>query len=158
MNKLKKELLAIATPDTHNWVEENRTIIAQIERKETEDEKLNDRIILRLIGFMRRNNMTQRDLASMLGVSPQYINKLLRGTERNIGVTTASRYGRILGIDLFGDANLTEYKSIASNEIASTTVIPSPSQLLEYFNNTFVSQSNTKRYSTKKRCYGAGIC
>ena len=43
--------------------------------------------------------MTQKELASKLGVSPQYINKFLHGQE-DIKVSTAIRYGKILNLKL----------------------------------------------------------
>lgn len=58
------------------------------------------RIILKIVRYMKDNNMTQRDLAKKLGVSPQYINKLLHGQDLDLKITTVLRYGRILGIKL----------------------------------------------------------
>ena len=49
---------------------------------------------------MKDNNMNQKDLAEKLNVTPQYINKLLHGQNLDLKITTALRYGRILGIRL----------------------------------------------------------
>ena len=49
---------------------------------------------------MKNNGLKQKDLAQKLGVSPQYINKLLRGQEVNLTISSAIRYGKLLGIEL----------------------------------------------------------
>lgn len=58
------------------------------------------RIILRIVRYMKDNNMSQKDLAEKLNVSPQYINKLLHGQDLDLKITTVLRYGRILGLQL----------------------------------------------------------
>lgn len=58
------------------------------------------RIILKIVRYMKDNKMNQKDLAEKLNVSPQYINKLLHGQDIDLKITTALRYGRILGIKL----------------------------------------------------------
>lgn len=58
------------------------------------------RIILKIVRYMKDNNMSQKDLAEKLNVSPQYINKLIHGQDLDLKITTALRYGRILGIKL----------------------------------------------------------
>ena len=58
------------------------------------------RIILKIVRYMKDNKMNQKDLAEKLNVSPQYINKLLHGQNVDLKITTALRYGRILGIKL----------------------------------------------------------
>lgn len=57
-------------------------------------------IVYRLIQYMYDHKMSQRDLARKLDVIPQYINKLLRGEDLDLKITTALRYGRILGLQL----------------------------------------------------------
>lgn len=58
------------------------------------------RIILKIVRYMKDNQMNQKDLAQKLNVSPQYINKLLHGQDLDLKITTVLRYGRILGIKL----------------------------------------------------------
>lgn len=77
------------------WISKSKTEI------ENEEELLAcRRIILKIVRFMKDNKMSQKDLAKMLNVSPQYINKLLHGQDLDLKITTALRYGRILGIKL----------------------------------------------------------
>lgn len=58
------------------------------------------RIILRIVRYMKDNKMSQKELAERLSVSPQYIHKLLHGQDLDLKISTALRYGRILGIKL----------------------------------------------------------
>ena len=58
------------------------------------------KIILKVLRYMEANHISQKELAGKLGVSPQYINKFLHGQDCDIKVSTALRYGRILGLKL----------------------------------------------------------
>lgn len=80
---------------TETWISKSKFEI------ENEEELLAcRRIILRIIRYMKDNKMSQKDLAKKLNVSPQYINKLLHGQGLDLKITTALRYGRILGVKL----------------------------------------------------------
>lgn len=80
---------------TTTWISRSKVEI------ENEEELLAcRRIILKIVRFMKDNNMNQKDLAEKLNVTPQYINKLLHGQDLDLKITTALRYGRILGIRL----------------------------------------------------------
>lgn len=65
-----------------------------------EDLRAGKMIVLKIVRYMEENHMTQKDLAEKLDVSPQYINKFLHGQDADIKISTALRYGRILGIRL----------------------------------------------------------
>lgn len=76
-----------------------------ISRSESEIENSQDllacrKIILKIVRYMKDNNMSQKELAHKLSVSPQYIHKLIHGQNVDLKITTVIRYGRILGIDL----------------------------------------------------------
>ena len=57
-------------------------------------------IVLKIVRYMKENHLSQKELAEKLNVSPQYINKFLHGRDLDMKVSTAFRYGRILGIKL----------------------------------------------------------
>lgn len=78
-----------------NWMQEVEEAISR-----EEEIRANNMIVLRIRRYMKENGLKQVELAAKLGVSPQYIHKLLNGLEPNIGVATAIRYGKILGIKL----------------------------------------------------------
>lgn len=72
-----------------------------VETINNEDEILaGKRIVLKIIRYMENNHMSQKDLAEKLDVSPQYINEFLHGQDCDIKVSTAIRYGKILGLKL----------------------------------------------------------
>lgn len=53
-----------------------------------------------LIGYMQDNGLKRADLASRLGVSPQYVSKLLSGTE-NLSFKSIANIEDKLGITCF---------------------------------------------------------
>jgi ribosome-binding protein aMBF1 (putative translation factor) len=61
---------------------------------------VSSKIALRILRALRERDMSQRDLAEKMGVSPQYINKILKGSE-NLSLETISTFGKALSIDLF---------------------------------------------------------
>ena len=65
--------------------------------------QLSFRIALRILQEMRRqkpvNGMSQKKLADEMGVSPQYINKLVKGKE-NLSLETIAKIESVLGISL----------------------------------------------------------
>ena len=80
---------------TKTWISKSKFEI------ENEEELLAcRRIILKIVRYMKDNNMSQKDLAEKLNISPQYINKLIHGQDLILKITTALRYGRILGVKL----------------------------------------------------------
>lgn len=60
----------------------------------------NATVVLRLLDYIDEQCLTQRNLAKLLEVSPQYINKLLRGKELNLKVETILKWENALGITL----------------------------------------------------------
>jgi transcriptional regulator with XRE-family HTH domain len=62
--------------------------------------KYSSNISLRIIAALEENkNMTQKALAEIIGVSPQYINKILRGQE-NLSLSTIAKISDALGVEL----------------------------------------------------------
>ena len=56
-----------------------------------------------LIGYMQDNGLKRADLAARLGVSPQYVSKLLSGTE-NLSFKSVANIEEKLGITCFAIA------------------------------------------------------
>lgn len=66
---------------------------------EHEEEMLSCRlIVLEIVRFMKCNHLSPKELARILCVSPQYINRFLNGLDLDVKISTAMRYGKILGI------------------------------------------------------------
>lgn len=78
-----------------SWIEENRKSLAQ---PMVLDE--NVQIALRLRKCMKERGWSQKDLAAALGVSPQYVNKILRNQAPTFSVKSAVEYGKKLGCPL----------------------------------------------------------
>ena len=74
------------------------------------------KIVLKVLRYMETNHISQKELADILGVSPQYINKFLHGQD-DIKVSTAFRYGRILGIKLLEVPDDTKQKAITPESV-----------------------------------------
>jgi transcriptional regulator with XRE-family HTH domain len=56
-------------------------------------------IAVKILGTLRSQSMTQKDLADSVGVTPQYINKVVKGYE-NLSLETICKLERSLGISL----------------------------------------------------------
>jgi transcriptional regulator with XRE-family HTH domain len=84
-------------------------------------------IALRILRTLRSKSITQKDLADRLGVSAQYINKIVKGKE-NLTLDTICKLERALEIELiaiptFKSIDVTtqvELSSIVSNVIETT--------------------------------------
>ena len=78
-----------------SWMKED-----EVARGKKEEIKATTMIIMRLIDYMEKHQMSQTDLARVLGVTPQYINKLIHGQDNSFRIETAIEYGQKLGIKL----------------------------------------------------------
>ena len=96
------------------------------------------KIVLKVLRYMESNNMTQKELAERLDVSPQYVNKFLHGQECDIKVSTAIRYGRILNTKLI--------------EIPEDDLAPSVTKVLYTINNYVVTAHEQGLYAYNREC------
>lgn len=64
----------------------------------------------------RRNGMTQKILAEKMGVSPQYVNKLLKGKE-NLTLETISKLEEVLNISLIEVTKSSSLTTVENNKI-----------------------------------------
>lgn len=98
MGKVLDKINMIASSEASTWKEE------AIERKNNSDWSTRSfKIAVRVLREIRTqkplNGMTQKRLANEMGVSPQYINKVLKGRE-NLTLETISKFESVLGITL----------------------------------------------------------
>ncbi len=56
-------------------------------------------IAVRVLDALKSKGMTQKELADKMGVSPQFINKIVKGQE-NLSLETITKIGSALGIKL----------------------------------------------------------
>jgi transcriptional regulator with XRE-family HTH domain len=98
MEKSQDKINKIASGKVSTWKEE------ATERRNNNDwTKRSFKIAVRILREIRAqktlNGMTQRKLAEEMGVSPQYINKVIKGKE-NLTLETISKIETVLGIKL----------------------------------------------------------
>jgi len=60
-------------------------------------------IALKVLLALKERNMTQKDLAGLMRVSPQYVSKLVKG-EENLTIDTITRLQEILGIGILSSS------------------------------------------------------
>lgn len=58
------------------------------------------KIILKIVQYMRDNNISSEDLSKKLGISIKSVNKLIHGQDLNFKVFDIMKYSKILGIEL----------------------------------------------------------
>lgn len=112
--KNKEKFLKLVNSVDNSWLDDFKKDLSN-----NEDFEINMKIVLKIIHFMKDNHLKQVDLASMLNVSPQYVNRLLGGGE-NISIAKAEEYGRMLGIRLI---DVPSEDSFSFNKIKSYKAI-----------------------------------
>lgn len=98
MSTAKEKLNKITSKEISSWKEE-----ATERKKSINWSNRSFKIAVRILREIRTqkavNGMTQKKLASEMGVSPQYINKVIKGKE-NLTLETISKIEAVLGITL----------------------------------------------------------
>ncbi|MDF1576662.1 MAG: helix-turn-helix transcriptional regulator [Bacteroidales bacterium] len=98
MGTTKENFDRLTSGQTSAWLEE-----AKARKTNANWTKRSFEISLRILREIRAqkvtNGMTQKKLAAMMGVTPQYINKVVKGKE-NLTLETISKIEQVLGITL----------------------------------------------------------
>jgi len=82
-------------------------------------------IAIKILSTLRCQSKTQRDLAESIGVTPQYINKVVKGNE-NLSLETICKIERSLGIALI---TVPEYES---TQVIADSFTPIPFAIPRY--------------------------
>lgn len=93
MKKIKEKLIKTSIKD-EKWVSRAKTRQAN---KRWMD--ISFKIALKILRHLRKHKITQKSVAIVLGCSPQYFSKLLKGRE-NLTLETISRLEEVLDIQL----------------------------------------------------------
>jgi len=94
MSNLEK-LNKIISSQKSTWQEEARW------REENEEWlSLSFDIAVRVLDTLKAKKMTQKELAEKMKVSPQFINKIVKGQENNLSLETIGKLSRALGLKL----------------------------------------------------------
>ena len=98
MGKELEKINMLASKKTSTWLED-----ANVRQANKDWTKRSFKIAVRILREIRAqkpiNGMTQRKLAEAMGVSAQYINKVVKGKE-NLTLETISKIEQVLGISL----------------------------------------------------------
>lgn len=84
MDNIEK-LRAISAPSKHNWIE----IEKESEKEDLYMEK-SVRVAVNVLSILREKGMTKQELAERMGVSPQYVSRIVKGSE-NLTIETISK-------------------------------------------------------------------
>jgi transcriptional regulator with XRE-family HTH domain len=139
LEKLKR----VDSKSTSGWVKKSEW------RKSNEswlDESF--RIGVEVLEALRNRGMSQADLAKVVGVSPQQINKIVRGTE-NLTLETKHKLGRALGIEL---GNKHAYRSGLDKAQFVRGFYQKIQKGSQSFNGLFINYANTiTKYDESKQ-------
>ena len=120
--------------------------------KEANERKKNSSWMSRSVEFafsllkeLRYQNMSQRDLAEKMGVSAQYVNKIVKGRE-NLSLETICKIEKALGISLFQISTPIHY----TTEICRTTYNVPINFHKKKYKSSKISLSNTVTYLEEK--------
>jgi transcriptional regulator with XRE-family HTH domain len=136
IDKLKE----IAVPRSEAAKESART-----RRENREYLRMSQDIALCIHYYLRKSNMTQKELADKLGVSPVYVGRLLKGGE-NLTLETICKLQNVLGQDLISVA-----KPYVATQIIS--LVPLPAQR---FSETVRSDRYTETHTLNKNYSSTG--
>ena len=93
--KTQKEILnSLISEDKSNWKEKAEFRIANRAWLD-----LSARIALKILDYLRKKGISQKELAEKINVSPQQINKIVKGSE-NLTLQTISKIETALCISL----------------------------------------------------------
>ncbi|MCD6090057.1 MAG: helix-turn-helix transcriptional regulator [Bacteroidales bacterium] len=94
MSEITDKLNSLATPS--DWIEK-----ANKRQGNKEWLKHSQKIALKVLRTLRKEKVSQKSLAERIGVSPQYVNKIVKGKE-NLTLETISKLEKALAINLMG--------------------------------------------------------
>lgn len=88
----KEKLKKLSSGTSLEWLDDASYVEDNFEMLE-----MTGRIALAIIKVMKQKGLTKKDLARLLGISPQSVSKQLSGNA-NFTLETMAKYGKILGI------------------------------------------------------------
>jgi len=116
VDNIHQKIAAIASKEPSGWLKD-----AQWRSENRAWLKHSQAIALRILRTLRAKNVSQKELAEQIGVSPQQVNKIVKGRE-NLTLETIAKLEAALGIVL-----LTLPPSSESNtHNLSSTLLPEP--------------------------------
>lgn len=137
---LNNRLKQFIVPANNDWMEQ-----AALREDNRDWLTLSGRIAARVLTVLKSRKMTQVQLAEAMGVSPQYVNKVLKGNE-NLQIDTISKMGQCLGVSLLEVPAATglEYEAKGAETEATFVSVEFFEKLM--FNSTLIAERR-ERYS-----------
>ncbi|SRR5258708_63968 len=97
MNNLKEKLSNLASDQPSDWKAK-----AKYRRENREWLKKSAAIAVRVLDALKSQNLSQKDLAERMSISPQQISKIIKGQE-NLTLETISNLEIALGIQIIDE-------------------------------------------------------
>lgn len=119
--EMSKKLEALVSKTPSKWIEESNQ---RFENKE--GLRYSQQVAVRILRTLREKKMSQKDLADLLKVTPQTVNKWVKGSE-NFGFFTIGKIEKTLGIKL-----MCIYENNESVIISSTNMVTITNQVHNY--------------------------
>lgn len=148
--EMSKKLEALVSKTPSKWIEESNKRF-----EDKEGLRYSQQVAVRILRTLREKKLSQKDLADLLKVTPQTVNKWVKGSE-NFGFFTIGRIEKALDIKL-----MHIYENINSVVISSSNVITISNQIHSYLNNiekTVIAEKETKviplnAYISDDKCF-----
>lgn len=131
MKDVKSIIDSLASPTPSKWREK-----AQWRRDNRAWLRKSQKIAVSIIEAMKASGLSQKELAEKMSVSPQYISKILKGSE-NLSLETISKFETVLGIELC---------EIKTNVTAQSTIVNYKIIIAPNFSNTYKSADLVNPY------------
>lgn len=151
----KEQLKSISTPSEFDWIK----ISEEWEREDLYLEK-STRIALSVLAILRERNMTKQELADRMGVSAQFVSKIVRGNE-NLTLETITKIEKALDCSLIHINNNVHFISVAESNgepIDFSKIVFSNNPTKVYRQSSIASYQadysiNSSFASTKRYCH-----
>lgn len=134
--EMSKKLEALVSKTPSKCIDESNKRF-----EDKEGLRYSQQVAVRILRTLREKKLSQKDLADLLKVTPQTVNKWVKGSE-NFGFFTIGRIEKALGIKL-----MHIYENNNSVVISSSNVITISNQIHTYLNKmeeTLVAKKETK--------------
>jgi transcriptional regulator with XRE-family HTH domain len=148
--EMSNKLEALVSKTPSKWIEESNKRF-----EDKEGLRYSQQVAVRILRTLREKKLSQKDLAELLQVTPQTVNKWVKGSE-NFGFFTIGRIEKALDIKL-----MHIYENNNSLLITSTNIIKISNQVHTYLNKideTMVAEKETKviplnTYINEEECF-----
>lgn len=98
MSSIKEKLLKLSSGETSRWKKN-----AKFRRDNREWLTKSAAIAVKVLAALKAQNLSQKEFAERMGVSPQQVNKIVKGQE-NLTLETISKIEAVLDIDIIESA------------------------------------------------------